>query len=131
DTILDAITIGNIFIEMYPGMKNIINSYMNGKRYMDNVDIKTKLSMINDVMLCENKDDAFDLIYKLSNKTNDDICRKTMERISLLKENKKIESKKIITLANKNINKECPHCGHIANMPENTMYVICGYTSPN
>ena len=82
DTILDALHFGNMYIEKYPHMKSMIISYMNGINYRDHIDIKTKQSMMNDVNMCNNRDDALEALAKLTNKTTDDVYRKTLERIA-------------------------------------------------
>lgn len=129
DTILDAIQFGNQYIEKYPHMKSMILSYMNGQNYRDNIDIRTKQSMMIDVNMCETRDEALEALSKFVDKTTDDVYRKTLERIAHKKHYKKMENKHVVT--HHNISKKCPHCSHIVNMPETTQYVICGYNNPN
>lgn len=129
DTIVDAIQFGNMYIKKYPNMESMIVSYMNGRSYRDTVDIKTKQASLNDVHHCSTRDDALALISKLSDKTLDDVYKKTLERIAYRKNYKKLEAKRIDTTPN--VSKKCPHCGHVLNMTENTQYVICGYHNPN
>jgi hypothetical protein len=131
DTLLDALHFGNIYIEKYPHMKSMILSYMNGRSYRDNIDIKTKQSMMNDINMCENRDDALEALSKLIDKTTDDVYRKTLERLAHRKHYRKIERKQINNDIRHNISKKCPHCSRVLNMPENTQYVICGYHNPN
>lgn len=129
DTILDALPFCNYYIEKFPQMKTMILSCIHGKTYRDNVDIKTKQSMLNDINLCDNRDDALKLLSKLIDRTTDDVYKKTLERIANKKHFRGIENIKINNIVN--ISKECPHCKHILNMPENTYYVICGYHNTN
>ena len=137
DTILDAIPFCNMYAEKYPHMKGMINSYTNGRGYKDNVDIKTKQSMMNDINLSDTRENALDMISKISERTNDDVYKKALERIAHRKHHRFLDNSEgrynkgknslIIT----NISKKCPHCSHILNMPDNTNYVICGYHNPN
>lgn len=129
DTILDAIPFGNAYTEQYPHMKSMIISYMNGRLYRDTVDIKTKQSMMRDLDLINNRDEAFEYASKLTEKTTDDVYRKTLERISNRKIYHKREQK--IKDMTRYITKRCPHCGHAINMADTTQYVICGYHNPN
>lgn len=133
DTIIDAMHFGNIYIEKYPHMKNLILSYMNGKKYNDNVDMVTKQTMLNDVNLCETRDEALEAISKLTNKTVDDVYRKTLERIAHKKNYRKVKiiAKHTDCSQVHNITKKCPHCSHAVNMPDTTQYIICGYHNPN
>lgn len=128
DTILDAMPFGNYYIEKYPHMKSMITSYMNGRSYKDVVDIKTKQNFMRDTDNFMSRDEALHFSSKLTEKTTDDIYKKTLERIVNSKTFKKREFKKDTV---KYINKECPHCSHILSMPESTQYVICGYHNPN
>ncbi len=147
DTILDALPFCNMYAEKFPHMKSMINSYTNGRIYKDNVDIKTKQSMMNDINLCDTRDNALNMISKISERTNDEVYKKALERIALRKHHRPQTSfnrpyisfgrlyQKTHTGGNinttNNINKKCPHCSHVLNMPENTNYVICGYHNPN
>lgn len=126
DTIIDALPFCNAYISKYPEMKNMILGYTNGKIYRDTIDIKTKQSILNDVMLCDTKDDAYNLIHRIADRTNDDIYKKAMNRIA----NRKSYTN-FMKVHDKHISKSCPHCGHVMTMPENTTYVICGYGNTN
>jgi hypothetical protein len=128
DTIIDAMHFGNQYIEKYPHMKSLILSYMNGKRYRDIVDIKTKQNALNDVIMCETQDEALAVLSKHIEKTTDDVYRKTLERIAYKKYYRKTDRKQ--KNIQHNISKKCPHCSHIVNMPDTTQYIICGYTNP-
>src|SRR6185503_15685545 len=125
DTILDAIHFGNMYIKKYPHMKSMIQSYMKGRTYRDTIDIRTKQSMMYDIHMCDNCDDALEGLSKLVDKTNDDVYRKTLERLAHRKHYRKIKHKQIEQ--HHNVSKKCPHCSHVLTMPENTQYVICGY----
>lgn len=128
DTILDAIHFGNIYIKRYPHMKSMILSYMNGRTYRDTIDIRTKQSMMYDVHMRDNRDDALEAISKIVDKTTDDVYRKTLERLAHRKYYRKIKHKDVSL--HHNVSKKCPHCSHVLNMPESTQYVICGYHNP-
>lgn len=130
DTILDALPFCNMYAEKVPHMKSMINSYTNGRTYKDNVDIKTKQSMMNDVNLCDTRDNALNMISKIAERTNDEVYKKALERIALRKHHR-IDHRVMNVNNINNINKKCPHCSHVLNMPENTNYVICGYHNPN
>ena len=130
DTIIDAMYFGNIYIEKYPHMKNMILSYMNGKKYKDNIDMISKQNMLNDVNLCETRDEALEAISKLTNKTTDDVYRKTLDRIAHKKTYRKNKSVPLQEISH-NLTKKCPHCNHAVNMPEATQYIICGYHNPS
>lgn len=125
DTIIDALPFCNAYSDEYPHMKSMIVSYTNGKRYADTVDIKTKQSSMNDVNRCGSRDEALEMISKLTERTTDEIYKKTLERLAHRKYYRKIEPKH--HEVSRNISKKCPHCKHILNMPDNTDYVICGY----
>jgi hypothetical protein len=129
DTILDALPFCNMYANSYPDMKSMIFSYTNGKTYKDTVDIKTKQSMLNDINLCTNRNDALELFARLTNKTTDDVYKKTLERIARRKNYRKLEQKIIHIVPH--ISKKCPHCSYVLNLPENTNYVICGYQNTN
>lgn len=132
DTILDALPFCNMYAEKFPHMKSMINSYTNGRTYRDNVDIKTKQSMMNDVNLCDTRDNALNTISKILERTNDEVYKKALERIALRKHHRgdhKIHAGNTSDI--NNVNKKCPHCSHVLNMPENTNYVICGYHNQN
>lgn len=131
DTVLDTIPFCNMYAEAYPHMKSMIFSYANGRIYNDNIDIKTKQNILNDVMLCDTKEDAVNLISIAMDRSTDDVYKRTMERLANRKHYKKIDHTSNNTLVN--VCKKCPHphCNHIANMPEDTQYIICGYTNPN
>jgi len=129
DTIIDAIQFGNQYIEKYPHMKSMIMSYMNGKNYKDNIDIRTKQGILNDVNRCHTRDEALETISKIVDKSTDDVYRKTMERIAHKKHYRKFEHKVVDT--HHNITKKCPHCQHAVNMPNTTQYIICGYHNPS
>lgn len=125
DTILDAIPFGNAYIELYPHMKSMIISYMNGRTYRDTIDIKTKQGMMRDLESINNRDEAYIYSSKLTEKTTDDVYKKTLERLSNRKTYHKREQN--IKDMPKYITKKCPHCAHAINMIESTQYVICGY----
>lgn len=131
DTILDAIPFCNMYSEMYPHMKSMIFSYANGYSYNDNVDIKTKQNMLYDVSMCDTKDDALNLISKITDRSHDDVYKRTMLRIANRKHYKKIDRHTFNAI--NYVRKTCPHpdCGHNVYLPENTQYVICGYTDPS
>ena len=129
DTIIDALTFCNMYSEKYPHMKSMIVSYTNGRTYKDNVDIKTKQHMMNDIYMCDSRDAAQDMIAKLVDRTTDDVYKKTLERIANKKQHRLPERKRVSVVTN--ISKKCPHCSHVLNMNENTNYVICGYHNPN
>lgn len=133
DTILDALHFSKQYIEKYPHMKSMITSYVNGKNYRDTIDIKTKQMMMMDVDRCTSRDDALALVSKISEKTTDDVFKRTLENLAHRKNYKRIEND--VNNTNKKlevfVNKKCPHCRHSINMPENTTYVICGYHNPS
>lgn len=124
DTLMDALPFCNLYSEKYPHMKSMIFSYTNGKTYKDNIDIKSKQCVLNDINNCTSKDDALNIISKATDRTNDDVYIKTLERIANRKYYKRLET---IETTVTNISKKCPHCSHVINMPENTGYVVCGY----
>ena len=128
DTLTDAFNFGKIYINRYPQLKTMIISYMNSLNYKDTLDIKTKQNIINDINMCDNRDDALNKLSKLINKTNDDIYHKTLERIAKSKNYKKKE--RILDYIC-NISKSCPHCSHTISMPETSKYIICGYHNQN
>lgn len=82
DTIVDALPFGNTYIEIYPHMKSMIVSYMNGKHYRDVIDIKTKQSMLQDIDAINNREEALASVSKLTEKTTDDVYKRVMERIA-------------------------------------------------
>ena len=131
DTIIDAIPFGNAYIEKYPHMKSMIISYMNGRTYRDTIDIKTKQGMIRDLESINNRDDAYAYSSKLTEKTTDDVYKKTLERLS----NRKTYRRREYNIKDNDIpkctTKKCPHCKHAINMPDSTQYVICGYQNPS
>jgi hypothetical protein len=129
DSISDALYISNKYVSTYPHLKQMIISYVNGHTYKDQVDITTKQKMLIDINLCETRNDAHDLIAQYSERTNDDVYKKTAERLA----NKKKYSNSDFRHFHKviHINKKCPHCSHIISMPDNTDYVICGYHDTN
>lgn len=131
DTVLDAIPFCNSYAEKYPQMKSMIFSYLNGRSYNDTIDIKTKQNMLNDICLCETKEDASTLMSKVIARSSDDVYKRAMERIINCKRYKIIGP--MAGSVSVNICKKCPHphCGHIINMATDTQYVICGYTDPN
>lgn len=127
DTLLDGIPFLNYYVDTYPDKKNFIINYINSKRYNDNIDIKTKQSIIYDVYMSNTKNKALNIIYDTTKNTLDQVYKNTLNRISNTKDyiiTRKYK-KKIV-----NIQKKCPHkkCGHIISMPKDTQYVICGYT---
>lgn len=125
DTILDALQHCNWYANKYPHLKNMIYSYTNGKIYRDNIDIKTKQNTLNDIFMCDSRDDAYNIISKMADRTNDDVFKKTLERIANKKHYKKIEQKIVNNV--RYVSKSCPHCLHTITMPADTNYVICGY----
>lgn len=127
DTILDALPFCNKCAEKYPHMKTMIFSYTNGRTYKDNIDIKTKQSMLNDINLCDDRDDALELLSKFTTRTTDDVYKKTLERITQKKHYRRIDYRHSVQNTTVNISKKCPHCSHVLHMPEDTGYVICGY----
>jgi hypothetical protein len=131
DTILDAIPLGNRYIEKHPHMKSMILSYMNGRAYKDTIDIKTKQNTLHDTEMATDRDKALSFASKAMDKTNDDVYKKTLERLIQRKEYISREIKPKPKDNVKYINKKCPHCSHILYMPEDTGYVICGYHNPN
>jgi len=128
DTIVDAIPFGNMYAEKYPIMRSMIFSQINGASYYDNVDQKSKQDMLRDIHRQETKEDARDLVAKIDNRTHDDVYKRTMNRLANRKNHKIVERtdniKRVI-----NISKKCPHCNHVMNMPEQTTYVVCGYSN--
>lgn len=131
DTILDAIPFCNNYSNKYPHMKEFIYSYVNGKRYNDTVDIKTKQSIIYDIYMADTKNNALNISSVALKRTTDTVYKNTLDRLSNTKEYKILQKPK----KQKNIDhiqKKCPHkkCGHIASMPKDTQYIICGYTDP-
>lgn len=127
DTVLDAIPFYNMYSEKYPEMKNMIHSLIYGKNYQDSLDIVSKQVMLNDIVLCDDKNNAINMMSKLVKKTNEPVYKRTIERIVNSKQYRKINNTKINN--NVNISKNCPHCSHVMNMPKNTDYVICGYSN--
>lgn len=125
DTLLDAIPFGNQYCEQYPHLKDMISSYMYSRHYMDTLDIKTKQSSLCDVDRAKYRDDALFLTSKLTQGTQDDVFKKTLERLSSRKDFNKRDSRQKEEI--KLISKKCPHCQHTITMPDHTDYVICGY----
>jgi len=130
DTILDAVPFGNAYIENYPHLKSMIISYMNGRTYRDSIDIKTKQNMMRDLDKINNRDEALTYSSKLTEKTTDDVYRKTLERLSNRKTYRKHDRQRIKDTP-KLITKKCPHCPYAITMPESSQYVICGYHNQN
>ena len=125
DTIIDAQPFGNQYIDKYPHMKSIINSYMNGRTYRDIIDIKTKQYVMREACANYSHDDAMQFISKQTSKTTDDVYIKTLERI--VSNRSYCRKENIIKEQINYVSKKCPHCSHILNMPELTQYIICGY----
>ncbi len=134
DTVLDAIPFSNYYIEKHPDMKHFILSLVNGKTYIDSIDIKSKQNLLHDVQASESREDASDLISKLSSRLgSDDVYKRTMERLANRKQHKNElkTTNKTVFKKKVHVTKKCPHCNHQMNMPESTEYVICGYGNPN
>jgi hypothetical protein len=129
DSIIDALPFCDDYIYKYPDHENLIKSYVNGKIYTETIDIKTKQSTIYNILKCNDKEEALKKSSQLLKKINDSIYKKTLDRIINQKVYNKRETKiKVVPI--KRINKKCPHCRHIMNMPFDTYYVICGYSNP-
>lgn len=125
DTISDALPFCNAYATKYPEHRSMIFSYTNGCMYRDTIDIRTKQSILYDVLASPSRNNAIDIISRITDKTHDDIYMKTLDRIANKKHYIKTEKKSVSILPN--ISKKCPHCSHVINMPENTDYIICGY----
>lgn len=122
DTILDAKIFAQQYIERYPNLKNMINSYMHGIEYNDIIDLGSKQSMMKNLDKITSRDLAHAQYIQIIEKTKDDVYKKTLERI--INQKKYDKKNKDYT---RYVNKKCPHCSRYISMPENTQYIICGY----
>lgn len=122
DTIIDAKPFAQQYIEKYPILKDMINSYMYGIEYNDIIDLSSKQSMMINMDKTTSRDIAMNQYTQIIEKTKDEVYKKTLERI--INKKKHIKYQKEYT---RYINKKCPHCSRNINMPENTQYIICGY----
>ena len=82
DTMLDAIPFCNNYVNRYPDMKDFIYSYVNGKRYNDTIDIKTKQSIIYDTYIADTKNKANDISLKALERSSDVVYKNTLDRLS-------------------------------------------------
>ena len=127
--ISDAMCIGDKYIEKYPEYKDFILNIINGKKYINSMSINELHTLIADMNLITFKEDILDLIESLIERRNiNNIYKRTLLKFCDLKvpcpysKPLKIDNKIIVE------KKKCPHCGHIVCVPENTNYIICGYT---
>lgn len=129
DSTIDTLSICKIASEEYPELRGVLTSYRDSLAYMDNIDLATKLSSLQSVNSAETRDDAITLKSKLLSNTSDPIFLKTLERI--------IARRKDIYVVSQSrnhpryITKKCPHCNINTTLPDNTYYVVCGYTDSN
>ena len=125
DTILDAGIFCDEYCNRYPHLKHMIKSYIYNRKYPDKLDFKTKHSSLSDIWRSKHRDDAYILISKLTQVSQDDIFRKTLERIASTKDYKQRELK--INSDEHYISKQCPHCRHTVCVSDTTEYIVCGY----
>jgi len=122
-TVLDAIHLSNRLCHKYPEYKDTIMSYIYGAKYTENIDLKTKQSLLNSVFNDNNNNINFQ-----HDKIKDEIFDKALIRIRNNKKyNNNININNNTLNDNKIITKKCPHCFHALNADNNTLYVICGY----
>jgi hypothetical protein len=126
DSMLDAMPLCNTYVYDNPQLRNLITSYMSGHSYRDTIDIKEKQGLLNDIHKCPSKEEAQRTMAKTINKSNDDVYKKTIERMINRKHYLKYDThnREVNTIA-----KKCPHCSYILMLPDTVDYVICGYHS--
>lgn len=122
-SIIDAHFFRIHYKNKYPQYEQLINSFIDGYSYFDNIDIISKQEIINDINNCEDRHKAYDIIEKNASKSNDKIFTDCIEKIANNKSYKNEEPKDIF--------KYCPHCDHKINAPKDTTYIICGYHDSN
>jgi hypothetical protein len=125
-SIIDAHEFKLYYINKYPKYKSLINSYINGYTFHDNIDIISKQDILKQIILCDDKTKAFKILDDCSNDTNDNTIINCIKNIMSNKSYKKRKNKN-----NNYISKHCPHCNHLVSVPNNTNYVICGYHDHN
>jgi hypothetical protein len=109
--------------------KDLTLSIIHSMKYHNILDIKTMLKYINEMNNYKYKEDCYDLINNIMQKTNEAVQIKTFQRIANLKPSrpqyvtlKDIRDKNII------MPQKCPHCHHMCYGSDDTSYIICGYT---
>lgn len=122
-SIIDAHYFRLYYIKIYPQYEKLINSLIDGYSYFDNFDIISKEEIIKDIINCDDRDKAFNIIEKHVTRSNDNFFINCSNKIADRK-GIKHDDKKIIT-------KCCPHCNHKISAPKDTVYVICGYHDSN
>jgi len=123
DTIMDATYFGDQYANKYPKLKFLIYSIIKGQLYPDNIDIKTKQDILRDVY-SSSYDDAEKMITILNSKSNDDIYKRTLNRIAKQKRQPRVDIKRIVQQGSY---KTCPHCENVMCAKNDANYVICGY----
>jgi hypothetical protein len=129
-TLMDAQYFAERYIKLNNGVKNMVLSMINGKRYENVLELNTIKLLIESLNHVEFMDDALDITEQYIDKTTDQTQLKTLSRIS----KNKIMRTKINNLVNNNnneitIKKKCPHCFIDCVAIYNTDYIICGYSN--
>jgi hypothetical protein len=123
-SIIDAHFFRIYYKNKYPEYEQIINSLIDGYSYFDKIDIITKQEIIREISNCDDRQEAYNIIERNSNRTNDKIFLNCLEKIA--------NTKNYINKNNNiNITKSCPHCDHKITLPSDTKYAICGYHNTN
>ena len=133
-TIVDAMYFRDIYSQKYPFLNIILRSLVSSKKYPENMDTKTKQTLLQDIHKSPDRLSSHQIYSKNLDGKNGDYClRRAIERMI---NSKKYEyhittRKKMLSmdpsLLSTKIFKSCPHCGHNMCMNPDTDYVICGY----
>lgn len=124
----DTIDFSNYYCRKYPQYADMINSYFNGAVLLDDMNIKSKQIGLSDVVACNNREDSYDITVDLISRSSDYVYKTTLETLATMKTYKKKVTR--IVEKKQHSTRICPHCSHIASMPTETTYVICGYSNP-
>ena len=133
-TIIDAYFFAEIYLRSNPEMGMIIYSMINGKKYEQVLDFKSIKSALENINENKYKDDAIKCEEIYNQKTNDNIQKKTFNKIIKNKPNKPQNVISSINLEEPEscqiyITKNCPHCSIPVTCSINTKYIICGYVN--
>src|SRR5206468_4318378 len=110
---------------------NLMMSLVSSKKFDNNIlSYDSMIRYINEMFKCKYREDAYDLLSKITEQTLDPVQIRTFTRIA----NSKNSKPQCITLKELRCNKadvlvvkKCPHCGHECTALRNTTYMICGY----
>ncbi|AYV78249.1 MAG: hypothetical protein Edafosvirus7_41 [Edafosvirus sp.] len=108
--------------------KDIIYSYILGKKYDTVFDFKKMIEILKELDECKYREDTKEIVDNFLKKITDITQIKTIMKIVHSKPMMPhITQKQMKEKVQELITKKCPHCGHKCSLSKDNDYVVCGY----